>query len=103
MKCNINGFEWELLECGNSEIPMNDGLFYGRTFYFDKKIYINKDADEKSKKQALRHELTHAFISETQISNQEKDYTYTEEMLCEFVAKYGEAIEKITNNYFMEK
>lgn len=100
MSIIIFGQVWNIKECSNSEIPMNDGLFYGRTFYFDKTIYLNKDSTIEQKQQTLRHELTHAFIHETQVISQEKDFSFTEEMLCEFVGKYGNEIENIANKYF---
>lgn len=103
MIADVNGVEWEILECSNSELPLNDGFFLGRTFYFDRKIYLNKDSIEQRKRQTLRHELVHAFLYETQIATQEKDYTYTEEMLCEFVGKYGDKICEIEKKYFEVK
>ena len=85
MKITINNCKWEIKECSNSEVPLSDGMFYGRTYYFDKIIYINKDCSLDQKAKTLRHELTHAYLQETQIFYQEEKKEFTEEMLCEFV------------------
>ena len=102
MKFKINGVDWQIEKCSNSELQLADGLFCGRTFFFDRKIYINKDLIPNVIEETVRHELTHAFLYQTQILSQEKDFAYSEEMLCEFVGKYGKAIEKIAERYLKE-
>lgn len=103
MKFKINGAMWTIEKCSNNELPLSDGLFAGRTFYFDRKIYINKDLDRALLEETIRHELTHAFIYQTQILNQEEDFKYSQEMLCEFVGKYGKEIERIAERYLKEE
>ena len=102
MQFNINGCKWEVLECSGSEIPLNDGFFFGRTFFLEKRIYINNALPHELKIKTLRHELTHAFLAETQI-NQEKEQQYSEEMLCDFVGHYGGQIEAIVDSWRDEK
>lgn len=102
MKFKINGVDWSVEKCSNSENPLADGLFCGKTFFFDRKIYLNKDLNQSGLEETIRHELVHAFLYQTQILNQEKDFSYSEEMLCEFVGKYGKDIEKIAERYLKE-
>lgn len=102
MKVNINGCEWTILETnGQSAVLDASALYFGKTFYFEKIIYINESLPLEQKRKTLAHELTHAFLSETQIHYHDKnDEPYTEEMLCEFVGHYGEQISSIVNEYF---
>ena len=102
MKIKINEMPYEIIECSNSDNPLCDGHYRGKVFYFDRKIFLNKDNNPLQKRQTLRHELTHAFLRETQIINQEDDFSFSEEMMCEFVAKYGGKIEEIIKKYFNE-
>lgn len=97
--CQINNVYYEVIECSNNETALSDSFLLGRTYYFDRKIYINKDLECDKKEETLRHELTHAFIHETQIINQEENFNYTEEMVCEFMAKYGRLIDIICKSY----
>lgn len=97
--CQINNVYYEVIECSNNDTALSDSFLLGRTYYFDRKIYINKDLESDKKEETLRHELTHAFIHETQIINQEENFNYTEEMVCEFVAKYGKQIDSICRTY----
>lgn len=99
MKIEINGKHWTI-----EERPTNDSFLYwengrltGSTHYFHKLIVIDETLLKESKETVLRHELTHAFLHETQI--QQKD-EYTEEELCDFVGIYGEQIQKIVDGYF---
>ena len=72
--------------------------------YFNKKnkiIHIRNNMGQSQTINALLHELTHAYLYETQIFYQEKEQTFTEEMLCEFVGHYGGEIEKLVQEYII--
>ncbi len=99
MYLKINNCKWEIKECSLNDAPLSDGKFYGRTYFFDKIIYLNKDSSLEQKQKTLRHELTHAYLQETQIFYQEENIKFTEEMLCEFVGHYGGEIENIVLKY----
>lgn len=102
MRLDINGCEWEIKECCNNNVPLCEDSFYGRTFYFDKVIFINRDIKKDQKEKTLRHELVHAFLDETQITTQEKGRQFSEEEMCEFMAHYGQQICDICIEYFNE-
>ena len=103
MKFSINGCEWEIKECNNNAAPLCNVSLCGRTYFFDKRIFLNENLPRDQKEKTLRHELAHAFITETQITTQNKDEEYNEEMLCEFVGHYGKQIEAICAVYFDKK
>ena len=63
----------------------------GCTHYKDAEIYISVDTSARDKRRLLAHELSHAFLYETQVELKER---YTEEDLCEFIAKFGDRIIK---------
>lgn len=78
------------------EVPGTDANLYvdgkqcrGVTRYFNREICINKDLLPCDKRQVLIHELTHAFIYDTQIETRDD---YTEEHLCDFMAMYADDI-----------
>jgi len=52
------------------------------------------------KKEALTHELAHAFISSYLLDLKDE---FTEEELCHFVAKYSPQINKLADEYFKDK
>lgn len=76
------------------------GVMYGA----EHEIYIDKSLDTQTKYKTLIHELTHAFIFDTQAK---EDDLYTEEELCNFVSLYGYLIvdlaEEIMNEYLEGK
>ena len=101
LEVTINKCTWTIVEVDGQSAMLSDGFFFGRTFFFDKKICINANISEDQKRKTLAHELCHAFLSETQIHYHDKnDEPYTEEMLCEFVGHYAESILKIVDQYF---
>ena len=93
------------------EVPANDPKLsykgspaWGLTYYKIKSIYIDKELAKDHKLEVIRHELTHAVIFETQLSEHKK---YNEEDMCELVARYGKIIvelaEKVSNKLNKEK
>ena len=88
----INWKMWDIrfVESNSQMLRAGDGkLHYGCCHYHNRMIAIDQEIDKQMLYSVLTHELTHAFLYETQIT--EKD-SYTEEELCWFVAKYGEEI-----------
>lgn len=53
------------------------------------KIYISDELNEDQAYRVMLHELTHAFISATQVHSPEN---WTEEAVCEMIAIYGDEI-----------
>lgn len=70
-------------------------LCSGTIHYSTQEIFIDKNLRPIDLAKTIRHELTHAVIYETQITT---GITYTEEDMCEFLAKYGEIITSLANN-----
>ncbi|MFI3214404.1 MAG: hypothetical protein R3Y24_13840 [Eubacteriales bacterium] len=99
MKCNIFDSEYEILEEESPTLALMDssGTRVGLCDYFDKKIWIKKDINEQEKKKTLLHELTHAFLYETQLSAKEK---YSLEEVCECVGRFGMKMFEIVEEYF---
>lgn len=99
MQITINDSEWEIFEA-NTHSPT---LYHledrcrGITRFPEQKIYLDRNLKYDTKYSVLCHELSHAFLYETQIQNAE---TFDEEMLCEFVGIYGKKIVQIADNYF---
>lgn len=94
----INFRTWgiELVESNSQMMRASDGkLHYGCCHYHNRKICLDKEIDMQRTYSTLAHELSHAFLAETQLSEKE---TYTEEKLCWFVAQYGEKIIDMTLN-----
>ena len=86
----VYNYEWHVVLTDNKEDLMANGkLCKGCTHYTESTIFISTDTSPKDRIRLLLHELSHAFIYETQI---ELKQSYTEEDLCEFMAKLGPAI-----------
>ena len=98
MIIKINNMNWEIkeVESSHSMLLVSGAVSLGTSHFLHKEIYLNKDLKPEHKQQILRHELTHAFMSETQISDKD---TFDEEELCEFVGLYGQRISEIAERY----
>lgn len=101
MKVDINGIKYEIkeVEPTHSMLIVGDRRCAGTTHYHHQEIYLSSELMPDTKCSTLRHELTHAFLAETQIESRDK---FNEEMLCEFVAMYGKKICDIADKYFAE-
>ena len=68
----------------------------GLTMYFEDAIYIVNDLSEAETLRVLRHELTHAVIHETQLT---ECASFDEEEVCELMARFAplvcEAADKV--------
>jgi len=99
MKAKINQTEWEIIECAeDGRLILDDSVFYrGTTHYITQKIYLNKCLGEEKLFQVLCHELSHAYLHETQLEANKN--SFTDEMLCEFVGLYGKQIVDTASAY----
>jgi len=99
MIIKINNMNWEIkeVESSHSMLLVSGAVGQGTSHFLHKEIYLDKDLKLEHKQQVLRHELTHAFMCETQISKKD---TFDEEELCEFVGLYGQCICEIVERYF---
>jgi len=87
---SIWGNEWRLeLTENKEELQVNGRFCKGAIHYRDSKIFIYTETSFKDRTRILLHELTHAVLYETQIELKE---FYTEEDMCELMAKYGQYI-----------
>jgi Zn-dependent peptidase ImmA (M78 family) len=100
MQVIINNIEWKIIELSNDDrrLLSAHGVCNGYCYPALSEIYIDQNLPLDRKRRALMHELTHAFLSVHNLSQQE---TYTEEELAEFVALYGREIYQIMDAYFM--
>ena len=98
----IGSLKWRIIEVPSTDpsLVVNNSPCYGTCHHHMNMIFLDEFLPYERKKQTLRHELTHAFISSYLLEQRE---TYTEEMLCEFVSIYSEGINKIVEDYFKEK
>lgn len=87
---DINGIMWTIIRTDEPEkLLMNNKRLKGVTVYKDNTVYINDELIGNRLNKVLLHELSHIYIYETQIEMKE---FYDEEMLCDFMAKFGNQI-----------
>lgn len=92
MKLKINNINYVIKLAGNNEIIDISGFknAYGCINYKTYTIRINKDMNKQGYLYTLIHELTHAYLHEYGFSC--GNVKYTEELMCEIMARYGETI-----------
>jgi 6-pyruvoyl-tetrahydropterin synthase len=91
MKVGNLNYEIELInDEEDKRLFYNDIYNAGITWFRDLKIYILNTMPLKKKKEVLTHEITHAYL-ENYALNQDN---YTDENICEFVSKFGKEIVK---------
>ena len=83
----------------NEKLLVNNKRCSGAIRYKERTIYIDSELNENDLGKVIRHELTHAVLYETQIELKEH---YTEEDVCEFMAKYGEIVNTICEDLLKE-
>lgn len=106
MQITINGINWEV-KFVNPESRLlidNDGnSCLGLTFLNRGEIYIGINRPYDMVKRTVIHEISHAVLATTQITN---PANYTEEDIVRFVASYGkiilEATDKVMEEYKYE-
>lgn len=91
LRIRVNGSDWTIVITDNKrELTDKSGhICKGTVSYRESKIFIDESVSKENVAHILRHELTHIYIYETQLTMKE---TYTEEELCEFFAIYGTKI-----------
>lgn len=99
MKFNINNTEWIIKEINNADMQdkfcLDDKFTHGITVYSENTIYLNKDS--KNMLKALKHELTHVWLSEYGHNQDEKEFN--NEDICEIVASSNDFINEVVNQY----
>lgn len=102
MTVKIKDYEYTIVEVDETDEDFyKDGelKLYGRVLYVEQIIKIYKHLSHVRKRQALIHELTHAFL-DTYLAGQSLTDSYNEEDLCCFMGTYSEDILRIVNDYF---
>ena len=91
MKTIINQSEWTIYEVERSHnmLVLEGSSCRGTTHFRQQEIYIDNSFKDDKIFQVLCHELSHAYLYETQLGSGMKLH---EEMLCEFVGLYGKPI-----------
>lgn len=88
--------EWELEYTEDTEkLTVKGVLGQGSVHYRQRKIYIDERLNLQDREKVIRHELTHVVLYETQIRLVD---SYSEEDICEFMAKFGRYINTLVNN-----
>ena len=101
MKKKINDLVWEIsiVPSMNPELLVNDVTCRGTTWCGQQKIFLSADLTKESARSVIAHELAHAFLWSTQMRVPE---TFTEEEVCEFIARWGYRIQEMTEEVYAE-
>ncbi|MCL2630257.1 MAG: hypothetical protein FWD49_01875 [Firmicutes bacterium] len=99
MKFKINSIEWTISEhIKNSPLLQHENEpCLGICHFWKKRICLYVNLKRDVKRQVLIHELTHAFLGETQVG---ENNAFTEEHIGDFMAMYSLMINKIADDYF---
>lgn len=99
MLIEINEKYWEI-----KKVPSNDPLLYydggfsrGATWCTSQVIALSDDLNLYTASTVILHELSHAFLASTQVSVPE---SFNEEQVCNFVADYGEQIQRMASSIY---
>ena len=76
--------------------------YVGRSHYEEKTIYIEK-GNFKDMLLTLKHELMHVWLYENGHTNQNGDEIFDYEDMCELVALSNDSINRIVNEYLLNK
>lgn len=98
MKFKIKNYDYEILEVEEDSKELN-GNSYGVTDYNLCKIYLQKDLNNRLKKETLIHELCHTFMG-AYGHNTSNERIFDIENVCEIMAVFAEDILEIANKYF---
>ena len=104
MYFEMNGVEYIILEVPQSYFGSDetdgDGYYYGKTYFKEFKICLDKDLNNVKKRKTLIHELLHVYIREYITSY---DLPFDEELLCDISANAHDIINKIVEDYFANR
>ena len=97
----INGLDWRIsiVPSQNPELYVDGVLCAGTTWLTQQEIYLSADLNAKTARCIIAHELTHAYLWATQMKVPE---AFTEEEVCDFVARWGDEIMNMTNHIYKE-
>ena len=76
--------------------------YVGRSRYNERDIYIEKGSLEQMLL-TLKHELMHVWLYENGHTNQDGQEIFDYEDLCEYVALSNDSINRIVNEYLLQK
>lgn len=87
----INGQQWEVLKVGahHPGLYVENTARAGAAWPMAMEVYLSDELKGDSVLRTIIHELGHAWLHSTQISQQE---TWSEEELCELLSIYGPEI-----------
>lgn len=90
-KVKIMDQEWtfEKVEAHDAHLMVDSKACLGTTWSVKRAMYVSDELGPDRALQTIRHELTHAYLAATQISDPE---SYDDEAICDTVAIYGPAI-----------
>ena len=76
-----------------SKLMVDRKVCSGAVHYKDREIFVDDGLGPVDLYKVVRHELTHAVLYETQLN---LNVQYSEEDMCELMAKYGSFIVKLS-------
>ena len=102
MRIDVNGRAWRIKEVEplSGMLLVEGNRCCGAAHYCEQIICLSSDMDGTKRSATLFHELSHAFIHETQIERKE---AYTEEEMCSFVGMYAGRMAEIVAEYMKGK
>lgn len=93
----INDCTWNIVPTQDESLLLvNNKVGKGSIVYRTRTIYIDSRISLDNVRRVLGHELTHAFMYDTQIACIPP---YDEEDMCEFVAIYNQKIYRIIDKF----
>ncbi len=103
MKFEINNHIWTIKQKKQDEMKKEvndneeDNYYFGLTLRKKHEIWLDNSLCLEQKKQTLKHELMHCYISSFLTLEEIK---FTEELLCDISANANDFIYKLTDRYF---
>lgn len=93
IKVKVNGHVWDVVLVKPNDERLLSGVqrYDGRAMSYDKEIAIRDDLRKTMFRQVLIHELTHAYVAETDMS-QPRQSGYGDEDLATFAELNAESI-----------
>lgn len=90
-------WSFQSVDSHDSRLMVDGKPCLGTTWPVQQAMYISNELNPGRAARTIRHEMTHAFLAATQLSEPSK---YSEEDLCELVAIYGPAIMQASDHVF---
>lgn len=110
MKFKINNRTWSIKELSQEEIkkeykrhldgePAERGKYFGITYADEQVILLDKDLNAETKKNTLKHELAHCYMSVYCYHAQDK---FSEEDMADLVANSNDFVNEVVGRYFVK-